>query len=67
MTVHKSKGLEWENVFFIGHGEKFPNQNAPIQDEANIFYVGVTRAKVNLWVTEVGAGSLFVNQFCEVR
>lgn len=65
MTVHKSKGLEWENVFFIGHGDKFPNSNAPIEDEANIFYVGTTRAKVNLWVTEVGVGSLFVNQFCE--
>lgn len=65
MTVHKSKGLEWENVFFIGHGDKFPNGNAPIEDEANIFYVGTTRAKVNLWVTEVGVGSLFVNQFCE--
>ena len=66
MTVHKSKGLEWENVFFIGHGEKFPNKRAPIEEEANIFYVGVTRAKTNLWVTEVGGGSLFINQFCEV-
>ena len=66
MTVHKSKGLEWENVFFIGHGDKFPNSNAPIEDEANIFYVGTTRAKVNLWVTEVGLGSLFINQFCQV-
>lgn len=66
MTVHKSKGLEWENVFFIGHGEKFPNKRAPIEEEANIFYVGATRAKTNLWVTEVGGGSLFINQFCEV-
>lgn len=64
MTVHKSKGLEWENVYFIGHGEKFPNKNANIQDEANIFYVGSTRARRNLTLTEVGQGSLFVSQFC---
>lgn len=65
MTVHKSKGLEWENVFFIGHGEKFPNKNSDIVSESNIFYVGTTRAKTNLWITEVGSGSTFVKQFCE--
>lgn len=65
MTVHKSKGLEWNNVFFMGHGESFPNANAPIEEEANIFYVGTTRAKRNLWVTEVGEGSVFVEQFCQ--
>lgn len=65
MTVHKSKGLEWENVFFIGHGENFPSPMADINSEANVFYVGTTRARRNLWVTEVGEGSLFVEQFCE--
>ena len=64
MTVHKSKGLEWENVFFVGNGASFPSPYAEIDDEANVFYVGVTRAKRNLWVTEVGEGSIFVSQFC---
>lgn len=67
MTVHKSKGLEWDNVFFIGNNENFPNREDPISvsEDANVFYVGTTRAKRNLWVTETGEGSIFVEQFCQ--
>ncbi len=63
MTVHKSKGLEWENVFFIGNQEgKFPSSYSPIEEEANVFYVGVTRAKTNIYLTTINS-STFVEQF----
>ncbi|MDH5680686.1 MAG: UvrD-helicase domain-containing protein [Spirochaetota bacterium] len=53
MTVHNSKGLEFPNVFIIGMNEGvFPHYRAlddyeDMEEERRLFYVGITRAKVN--------------------
>jgi len=46
-SVHKAKGLEWEKVVLLD--ETFKNKSGgENQEEANIFYVAVTRAKKTL-------------------
>ena len=64
MTVHKSKGLEFKNVFIISiEDDKFPHIKSPIEDEARLFYVGITRAKENLYITQIGNDNKFINQY----
>ena len=52
MTVHSSKGLEFNNVFIVGMEEKlFPSQMASfseqdIEEERRLFYVALTRAQM---------------------
>lgn len=47
-TIHSSKGLEYEMVFLIGVGGKsFRLTN---EDNNNLYYVGITRAKDRLFV-----------------
>lgn len=49
-TVHSSKGLEYDNVFLIGPGGKsFPLST---EEDLNLRYVGVTRARTNLYIYE---------------
>jgi UvrD-like helicase C-terminal domain len=52
MTVHRSKGGEWERVFIINPDE-FPHPKAKSdrqkQQETNLMYVAVTRAINNLY------------------
>ena len=51
-TIHSSKGLEWDNTFLVGLQEdKFPSAKANELSEARLMYVGVTRAKKNLYLT----------------
>ena len=51
MTVHSSKGLEYDAVFVVGMEEElFPNQNAmysqrELEEERRLFYVAITRSK----------------------
>lgn len=51
MTIHASKGLEFDSVFVTGmEDELFPNSNAKLypremEEERRLFYVAVTRAK----------------------
>ena len=51
MTIHASKGLEFDMVFIVGGNEGlFPHQNslndiAQIQEERRLWYVAMTRAK----------------------
>lgn len=51
MTIHSSKGLEFEHVFLVGLEENlFPSQMAlhsrsELEEERRLFYVAVTRAK----------------------
>ena len=51
-TVHKSKGREWDRVFLLGRNQYMPSKWAkkPWQkeQEANLCYVAVTRAKKEL-------------------
>lgn len=56
-TVHSAKGLEWHTVFIISLAEgRFPSSYAvgreeDIEEERRLFYVAVTRAKENLFLT----------------
>lgn len=51
MTIHKSKGLEFDTVFMVGLTEKFPSNKSPLIDECSCCYVGMTRAKEKLFVS----------------
>lgn len=48
-SVHKAKGLEWGKVVLVA--ASFKNKNKS-QEEANIYYVAVTRAKRTLILAE---------------
>ena len=51
-TVHRSKGLEWPNVFILDASAYMPhpraNEGWALQQEYNLIYVAATRAKINL-------------------
>lgn len=64
MTIHKSKGLEWDNVFLIGLKEdKFPSKKSTLGEEARLFYVATTRAKKFLHICQHGEYNTFGNQY----
>lgn len=51
-TVHKAKGLEWDRVFILEPAlmpSKYARQQWQVQQENNIAYVAVTRAKSELY------------------
>jgi len=55
-TIHQAKGLEYPIVFLIGAADNlFPLKRAidsgDIEEERRLFYVGVTRAKDELYIT----------------
>ena len=68
-TLHSAKGLEWDHVFIIGVEEgTMPHRRvaAPrisdaiagdLEEERRLFYVGITRAREQLWLTR-GAGRI---------
>ncbi len=57
MTIHTAKGLEFTNVFIVGAEENlFPNAMATfsltdLEEERRLFYVAMTRAKENLFIS----------------
>lgn len=57
MTLHSAKGLEFDVVFLVGMEEGlFPhsqssNNDADLQEERRLCYVGITRARKKLFVT----------------
>jgi DNA helicase-2/ATP-dependent DNA helicase PcrA len=55
MTIHGSKGLEFETVFLIGMNEgTFPSRNTrDMEEERRLAYVAVTRAKQNLIISSI--------------
>jgi len=60
MSVHKSKGLEFNAIFFIGIDEKiFWNYNNNKEEELCSFFVGISRAKENLYITSTKNRSSF--------
>jgi len=60
MTIHTSKGLEFDNVFLVGLTEgSFPSarsleerKNEALEEERRLCFVAVTRAKKRLYLTE---------------
>jgi DNA helicase-2/ATP-dependent DNA helicase PcrA len=64
MSIHASKGLEFKNVFIISIEDgKFPHDKSPLLDEARLFYVGVTRPKENLYLSQIGQGNQFIEEY----
>lgn len=66
MTLHSAKGLEFPVVFIIGMEEGiFPHQNAfiegdaGIEEERRLCYVGFTRAKERLYLTNAKKRMLY--------
>ena len=82
MTIHGSKGLEFENVIITGLNDgEFPSMYRGeinnIEEERRLFYVAITRAKDNLYLTrseekmtrwktaQTTKASRFINEFYE--
>ncbi|CAN2221014.1 UvrD Superfamily I DNA and RNA helicases [Candidatus Nanopelagicaceae bacterium] len=67
-TLHAAKGLEWERVFLMGVSDGIlPLENnsttgdqASIDEERRLFYVGITRAKSDLRLSYRGKASQFL-------
>ena len=69
-TLHAAKGLEWERVFLMGASEGIlpletgstGNSDAVVAEERRLFYVGMTRAKVDLHISYRGLPSRFLRE-----
>ncbi|MGG5252449.1 DNA helicase PcrA [Neobacillus sp. SM06] len=65
MTMHSAKGLEFPVVFIIGMEEGvFPHsrslmEEAEMEEERRLAYVGITRAEKNLFITNAQMRTLF--------
>lgn len=72
-TIHQAKGLEWSVVFVIWLADgSFPLQRAmenldAIEEERRLFYVAVTRAKDELYLSHptVGRGGSWSGSFLQ--
>jgi DNA helicase-2/ATP-dependent DNA helicase PcrA len=54
MTIHASKGLEFDYLFIVGLEEGFfPLGDANIEEERRLAYVAITRAKKELVLSYV--------------
>lgn len=49
-TIHAAKGLEWKCVFIIDLMDYYP-QYPPKEEELRVLYVGITRARRQLFLT----------------
>lgn len=66
MTLHSSKGLEFDTVFLVGMEETvFPTWRAigenKIDEERRLCYVGITRAKRRLYMTNCVSRNLYAS------
>ncbi len=67
MTVHASKGLEFDYVFISGLEENlFPHRrmgesdgSVDVEEERRLFYVALTRARKKLFLTYAGMRTIF--------
>ena len=65
MTLHSAKGLEFPNVFLMGMEDGiFPGLRSigseeEIEEERRLLYVGITRAKERLFLTQTKSRTLF--------
>lgn len=68
MTIHASKGLEFEHVFITGlEQDLFPHlklsedrmSESESEEERRLFYVALTRAKKRLYLTFAGVRTIF--------
>lgn len=62
MTAHGSKGLEYDMVWIVGaEVDTFPDKKSSVQEERRLFYVAMTRARKQLWIS--ASGKLDVSTF----
>jgi len=67
MTIHSAKGLEFDTVFIVGLEEGiFPSSRSieerdGLEEERRLFYVAITRAKKNLYLTHAQNRVVFGN------
>ena len=69
-TLHAAKGLEWERVFLMGASEGIlpletgstGTSDSVVAEERRLFYVGMTRAKVDLHISYRGLPSRFLRE-----
>lgn len=69
MTLHSAKGLEFDTVFLVGMEENvFPSwraiQEDKVDEERRLCYVGITRAKDTLYMTNCQSRNLYSNSNC---
>ena len=51
MTMHASKGLEFDTVIIAGISDMIiPDRNSDLEEERRLFYVALTRARRNLYL-----------------
>jgi DNA helicase II / ATP-dependent DNA helicase PcrA len=67
MSIHQSKGLEFDTVFIIGlEQNEIPSRhtktNEALKEERRLLFVGITRAQRNIYVTHVVYGDLGIHQ-----
>jgi len=66
MTLHASKGLEFQNVWILACEEGcIPSPQSPVDEERRLMYVGMTRAKQSLTLSfarDVNPVSRFVTE-----
>jgi DNA helicase-2/ATP-dependent DNA helicase PcrA len=60
MTLHASKGLEFDTVFLVGLEQGlFPSRNSNLEEERRLMYVGITRARKRLIITHAKQRQLY--------
>ena len=71
MTIHSAKGLEFKIVFLVGmeegifpHSNSFDEGSEGIEEERRLCYVGITRAKELLFLTNAKRRMLYGQENC---
>lgn len=75
ITMHSSKGLEFDNVFIADVNENFLPGNtasdkgkaADLNNERRLLYVAMTRARKRLYITSSGKPSCFLAEISPAR
>ncbi len=72
MTLHSAKGLEFPVVFLVGMeegifpGYKSISEQKELEEERRLCYVGITRAKENLYLTCAKQRTMFGSTSCNM-
>lgn len=66
LTLHSSKGLQWDAVWLMGLTQnELPEEAAPLaemEEERRLVYVGMTRAMTELQMSYIGEPSRFIDE-----